>query len=100
MAVSHNFGPPEVRQELHPSTDFNWISQVDDTKWKNDLRSLLREEAVQHLDDLIFRRTTLWENPLRAIEVAPLISRLFDWDDCRRRAEIDRVEQKLAMAGM
>ena len=47
---------------------------------------------MAHLDDLILRRTSLGDNPARALELAPVLSRLFDWDEPRRREEIERVK--------
>ena len=61
-------------------------------KWKNALNALMREEAVLHLDDLMLRRTSLWDNPLRAVEIAPYICQLFDWDDLRVSKELERLK--------
>ena len=47
-----------------------------------------------HLDDLILRRTSLGDNPRRALRVAPELCDLFDWEEERRRKEIRRVEEQ------
>jgi glycerol-3-phosphate dehydrogenase len=64
--------------------------------WQNELNSLVTEESVQHLDDLIIRRTNLWENPEWSLEVAANMCRLFDWDDSRCDKEISRLKSKLS----
>jgi len=74
---------------------YEWVPCADDTKWKNDLRLLIKEEAAQHLDDLIFRRTTLWENHARVLRIAPSICKLFGWDVSRSREELARLKDKL-----
>lgn len=73
---------------------FDWRPTDDDSNWKNALRTLVAEESVRHLDDLIIRRTTLWDNPKRALEIAPHLCDLFDWDESRSSAEIVRLEEK------
>ena len=62
---------------------------------KHIYRPFVEEEAVQHLDDLIFRRTTLWENPKDAIGFAPFLCELFPWNTFRCREEIERLTRKL-----
>jgi glycerol-3-phosphate dehydrogenase len=59
--------------------------------WEDDLRQLISEESVIHLDDLVFRRTTLWENPGRVIDMAPQLCSLFDWDRDKSEYEMKRV---------
>ena len=71
--------------------DFQWCPIDEDTVWKEDLRRLIAEESVLHLDDLILRRTSLGDNPPRAIKVTPFICDLFDWDETRRLQEIKRM---------
>lgn len=83
--------PPKQEQNRRGIYEFDWRPSANDSKWKNALRQIILEESVQHLDDLIYRRTTLWENPSRALEVAPLICELFDWDPFRRLKEIKRL---------
>ena len=67
----------------------NWQPKHDG--WKDDLRQLISEESVIHLDDLVFRRTTLWENPSRVIDMAPQLCSLFDWDRDQSEYEMKRV---------
>ena len=44
-----------------------------------------------HLDDLLFRRTSLGENSQRISKILPLIRSLFPWTDSRWLQEIDRI---------
>ena len=72
----------------------NCLSLADKSRWQDALRTLVVEEAVQHLDDLIFRRTNLWEHPEIVQEIEPLISSLLGWDRSRCFEEIKRVTSK------
>lgn len=72
--------------------DFNWYPTAEDTSWKTALQTIVSEEAVQHLDDLVLRRTSLGDNPDRALAIAPLICELLGWDDSRSKQEILRLE--------
>jgi glycerol-3-phosphate dehydrogenase len=67
----------------------------DDTRWGGPLRRLITEEAVCHLDDLVLRRATLSDNPQEISELAPLLCDLFPWDEKRRTAELERLENAL-----
>ncbi len=83
--------PVEV-QRKRGVFDFNWYPTSDDQMWKSDLQTIAAEEAVQHLDDLVLRRTSLGDNPDRAMAIAPLVCELWDWDDYRCKQEILRLE--------
>lgn len=72
--------------------DYDWQPPNGSLEWAAPLRKIIESEAVAHLDDLILRRTSLGDNPARALELAPALSRLFDWDETRRREEIERVK--------
>ncbi|MFO7963731.1 MAG: FAD-dependent oxidoreductase [Desulfobacterales bacterium] len=61
-------------------------------QWKEDLRRIIRTQAVRHLDDLIFRRTTLWQDPSLAMRIASDICGLFEWDQNRREEETIRLK--------
>jgi glycerol-3-phosphate dehydrogenase len=45
------------------------------------------------LDDLILRRTSLGDNPERALKIAPQLCELFDWDEEQKESEINRLEK-------
>jgi glycerol-3-phosphate dehydrogenase len=60
------------------------------------LSQIIAEESVQHLDDLVFRRTTLWEDPVATAEAARVLSALFDWGPRRVAEELARLDRALA----
>ena len=70
---------------------FAWLPQAADTNWPERLRGIIHREAVCHLDDLLLRRTSLGDNPLRAAAIALDIARLFDWEAPRRTEEVLRL---------
>lgn len=59
------------------------------------LRGLVEEEAVVHLDDLVFRRCGLGENARRVRELLPRLRPLFPWSDLRWQQECERVFSRL-----
>ncbi|MGE5846536.1 MAG: FAD-dependent oxidoreductase [Ignavibacteria bacterium] len=73
--------------------DFNWYPDENDNLWRENLKRIIDVESVMHLDDLILRRTTIGDNPNRALEFASSFSNLFGWDSERREMEISRIEK-------
>jgi len=63
--------------------------------WKLDLKRLIEEESVLHLDDLILRRTTLWEHPQMVLSQAAFLCDLFQWNEARRAREESRLREAL-----
>lgn len=63
------------------------------------LKPLVAEEAVVHLDDLLFRRTGLAENPRRALDLLPRLRPLFDWGEPRWQQECERTRALLRGRG-
>jgi glycerol-3-phosphate dehydrogenase len=85
-AIDCIFGIPCVkplsRPELNLSPelvckDYNWMPDANDSSWKDALRKIIKTESVVHLDDLIYRRTSIGDNHLRAEQLANEISGLF-----------------------
>lgn len=72
--------------------DYAWYPNEESSSWRDVLIQIIREESVHHLEDLILRRTSLGDNPVRALNLAPTICELFDWNEARRREEIRRIE--------
>lgn len=72
------------------------LTRETDPIWQATVGKIVKEEAVQHLDDLIFRRTDLWEDPFRAMEVAPTLADWFDWNESRRQREMAHLNELLA----
>lgn len=71
---------------------YDWFPPGNDASWRDQLRQIIREESVCHLEDLLLRRTSLGDNPVRALRIAPELCRLFDWDEARCQEEVARVE--------
>ncbi|MGH8568745.1 MAG: FAD-dependent oxidoreductase, partial [Gammaproteobacteria bacterium] len=65
-------------------------------RWRNALSRLIAEESVQHLDDLVFRRTTLWEDPAGTASAAGELALLFGWEPSRAQQERSRLSLRLA----
>ncbi|MBE9573021.1 MAG: FAD-dependent oxidoreductase [Proteobacteria bacterium] len=97
--VDENYNPLQDEAVRRGIFSFDWYPSLTDRKWKEALQLLIQEESVQHLDDLIFRRTTLWENPKRALWIAPYVCELFEWDDSRCNEEMERLTRKLEQIG-
>lgn len=72
---------------------FNWTpDNGNEEKMMNSLKKIIETESVQHLDDLIFRRTTLGDNLVNAVKIAPKLCGLFEWDDKKCLEEVERVK--------
>ena len=67
---------------------YDWMPQAKDTSWKNDLKALIKNESVLHIEDLIYRRTSIGDNPVRVRALAEEIANLFDWDEQRKQLEV------------
>jgi glycerol-3-phosphate dehydrogenase len=78
--------------------DCDWRPRTAASGWQESLAQIIDEESVVHLDDLVLRRTSLGDNPARALEVAPTFCRLFDWGPDRCREEVRRVEAQFPRA--
>jgi glycerol-3-phosphate dehydrogenase len=100
------FPRPPARAEADPDEasllpdwrglfDFDWTPDGRSEDWTLPLRALVEEESVVHLDDLVLRRTSLGDNPLRAEAVAGRLCDLFPWDGARRAREIGRLLARL-----
>lgn len=75
---------------------YDWHPNLNEFDWQQQIKDLIAEESVQHLDDLIFRRTSLGDNPARTRLIAPQICQLFNWGKKRSQEELLRVEKYLA----
>lgn len=63
---------------------------------KSVVRQCIEEESVQHLDDLILRRTSLWFNPGRILPHLDLLCEVFGWDETRRKQEIKQLARRVS----
>jgi glycerol-3-phosphate dehydrogenase len=103
-AIKRYFGD-RPRNTTHlgdrPSPRQGWQQSARDLgKLENDgLRSqllpIIESEMVVHLDDLVLRRTTLWEDPPAVMELAPRLLALFDWDARQAENELARLTAAL-----
>ena len=74
--------------------DYDWWP-LEDQSWLLPLRDIIANESVIHLDDLLFRRTSLADNPRRGMACSQPLSRLMaemlNWNEQRRCAELARL---------
>ena len=79
--------------------DIDWHYTTDEN-FNEILRSKIKNESVVHLQDLIVRRTTLGDNPHRALMYAKEIARLFDWNESKTNYEIEDLEKYYEKRGL
>ncbi|NIS75876.1 MAG: FAD-dependent oxidoreductase [Deltaproteobacteria bacterium] len=72
-----------------------WHPDVNDHHWKGPLKTIIEDESVLHLDDLLLRRSNLGDNPERAKKIAPYICDLFDWDEEQAKREVESFMKNL-----
>lgn len=70
-----------------PHRSFRWMPDPGDPAWQREFEELVRAEPVVHLADVFLRRSTLGDNPERALALAPAACRLLGWDAARTREE-------------
>jgi hypothetical protein len=59
------------------------------------LEEIVRSESVVNLQDLVFRRTNLWEHPGNALEASALVGRMFGLDRDQIAAEVTLMKRLL-----
>jgi glycerol-3-phosphate dehydrogenase len=83
------------RHRGHPGDcPFRWMPQGD--CWSDDLMRSRAQQAVLHLEDFLLRRSSLGDNPARALALAPSLCRAFGWDEVRAAAETQALRRRLA----
>lgn len=87
--------PARVAGPVTSGMDYDWLPDADDDSWKMDLRLLIKQESVLHLDDLVLRRTSIGDNPERARKLSAEIAALFDWDKDRQQQEMKKLANDL-----
>ena len=75
--------------------DYDWLPTAASGEAIASLRTLAEEEAVVHLDDLIFRRSGLGENRRRVNELVSRLRPIFAWNDLRWEQEKERLKSML-----
>jgi glycerol-3-phosphate dehydrogenase len=83
--------PPEARNR-QGIFEYHWSPDPQDLAWQAELAQLVINESVQHLDDLIFRRTSLGDHPERTLSIVSRLCKFWDWDETRCQEEIARVQ--------
>jgi len=84
----------EYDESMTGMYDFDWYPRDGDPSWKDPLRRIIEEESVLHLDDLMIRRTSLGDNPARAMNISRETCGIFRWDEARCRLEIGRLRKR------
>lgn len=90
-----NLKPPNGIGIRRGIVDYHWMPVNTDISWLDELKNLVDDEAVCHLDDLVLRRTSLGDNPDRAKTIAPQLCSLFNWDEARSKSELERLNMAL-----
>jgi glycerol-3-phosphate dehydrogenase len=83
--------PMPTKSPSVANLSYDWMPDPNDGSWRLELATMIGQESVLHLDDLVFRRTSIGDNPTRAKKLAPEIASLFDWNEDRCRSEIQRI---------
>lgn len=73
--------------------DYGW--EPEGGKDPELLRDIINKEAVVHLGDLLLRRTSIGDNPQRAIRILPKIRPLFDWKNKKWQEEVNLLKRQL-----
>ena len=89
---SYTAKPPKELQTERGIFSYDWYPQENNFNWKEELKTIIQQEAVEHLDDLVLRRTTIGDNPERALDLAAEICELFPWNAEQVEAEINRLK--------
>jgi glycerol-3-phosphate dehydrogenase len=84
--------PPAAANSGRWFFEYEWTPATADPESIASLKDLVEEEAVQHLDDLVFRRTSLGDNRQRIMELLPRLRPLFSWNDTRWQQECERLK--------
>jgi glycerol-3-phosphate dehydrogenase len=84
--------PPAAANSGRWFFNYDWSPGKIDPETIASLKTLVEEEAVVHLDDLVLRRTSLGENRRRSVELLPRLRPLFPWNDLRWQQECERLK--------
>ncbi len=85
--------PPAEANSRRGCFPYDWDPATGGAADLSAIAALVEEEAVVHLDDLLFRRCGLGENRRRALELLPLLRPLIPWSDLRWQQECERAEK-------
>jgi glycerol-3-phosphate dehydrogenase len=91
-AIGKPQNPPAAANSGRWLFDYDWTPTVADPETIAALKTMVEEEAVVHLDDLIFRRSGLGENRQRISALIPRLRPLFSWNALRWQQENERLK--------
>ena len=81
---------------------YDWWPSADES-WLLPLRDIIANESVIHLDDVLFRRTSLADNPQRGLScsqpLSKLMANMLNWSEQQRRAELERLTSRFEFNG-
>jgi glycerol-3-phosphate dehydrogenase len=93
--VKRPLAPPAEANSGRAIFAYDWAVPEMGSAAAADIGMLLAEEAVMHLDDLLFRRCGLGENRRRVLELLPQLRPFLPWNDLRWQQECERVKSLL-----
>ena len=93
--LSRSQRPTFVERPAVSTVGYDWMPSEDDTHWKTEIKKLIDHESVVHLDDLLYRRTSIGDNSNRVRALANEIAELFDWGEQRMRQEVSSLMRNL-----
>ncbi|MCB9207942.1 MAG: FAD-dependent oxidoreductase [Ignavibacteriales bacterium] len=89
---------PQKSDEEFGVFDFDW--SIEDESLKSIIKQKIENESIVHLDDLLLRRTTLGDNPSKALLNAEEICELFGWNKDKTESEIERLKNYYVKRGL
>jgi glycerol-3-phosphate dehydrogenase len=88
------FLPPEACREVKGVFPAETTPDNGPPRWKDEVRQIAETESVVHLEDLVFRRTTLGDAaPDAVLDWARTLSGMLDWPEAKRSEELARVRR-------
>jgi glycerol-3-phosphate dehydrogenase len=87
--------PPAEANSGRGCFPYDWTAAAVESTANGGIKTLIAEEAVVHLDDLLFRRCGLGENRRRIPELLTRLRSMFAWSDLRWQQEKERLQNIL-----
>ena len=92
------YTPPAKANSGRGFFDYDWMPGAAGNEIAAVLKTIVDDESVLHLDDLVLRRTGLGENSRRRVELLPWLRPLFSWNDLRWQQECERLKDPFRTA--
>lgn len=80
-------------EHREPALSFDYQWEAGTEKDRELLRAIIEGEAVTRLSDLVMRRTSLGDNPVRTRRLLPVLRTLFNTDETRWQADVMELER-------